>query len=471
MSCGPVAGRFCLPCLLALLFWAGGCTSYSERVAVFREQYAAADFAAAEATIDELLEDETGVDAELLAAPKLLSRDGEAADGDGELMLLEKAMARLCQGDADGAIDLLRRARDELDGQWQTSAADYVQSALLDDTWIEYAGADYEHVLVRVMLALCDLLCGAGDATAYALQVNEKQEEILRSDFGARQGYAPRQTYQRVAIGAYLEGVLAEASLAPAEAARAYERARRYGGKRELIERADARARFGRYTAGGSGVVHVFCLAGRGPHLVEGVHPPTDLANRLATVVLTLLTRHPSALVQAPVKVPVVMVNDARPALLCVEVEGGERVFAEPLLDVNEVAVQQLEANLPWIIARALIRRGLKAGAAVVIEDRARRRERDPLAFLIAALFNLTATAVENADTRNWASLPAQIQAARLELPAGCHCLSFGAGLSAELRVAAGRDSYVVVVRPGAFGPGAVLVDGFSRVSEPQPAP
>ncbi len=471
MPCGPVAARLCLPFLLGLLLGAGGCTSYSERVAAFREQYAAADFAAAEATIDELLEDETGVDADLLATPKLLARDSEAADGDGELMLMEKAMARLGQGDADGAIDLLRRARDELDEQWQTSATDYVQSALLDDTWIDYAGADYEHVLVRVMLALSDLVCGAGDATAYAIQVNDKQEEILRSDFGARQGYAPRQTYQRVAIGAYLEGVLAEASLAPAEAARAYERALRYGGKRGLIEQAEARARSGDYTAAGSGVVHVFCLAGRGPHLVEGVHPPTDLANRLATVALTLFTRRPSALVQAPVKVPVVMVNEARPERLCIEVADGERVFAEPLLDVNEVAVQQLEANMPWIIARALIRRALKAGAAVVIEDRARRRQRDPLAFLIAALFNLTATAVENADTRNWASLPAEIQAARLELPAGRHCLKLGAGMSAEVRVSPGRDSYVLVVRPGDFAPGAVLVDSSSRVAEPEAAP
>jgi hypothetical protein len=290
---------------------------------------------------------------------------------------------------------------------------------LSDDTARDYAGADYEHVLVRAMLAIADLLSGGQDAFAYAVQIGTKQEEILGSDFGEEQGYKPREKYRRIAIGAYLEGVIQEAEHQPGEAARAYQRAKQYGGDSPLLDAAIQRTVFGRFAREGCGVVHVFYLGGRGPHLIEGVDVATDQASKLAGIVIALLRDRGSAFLQAPIKVPVVAVTDRTLAPLAI---GGDAIgneFTTPLVDVNDVAIEQLDANLPWIQARALVRRGLKSFASAIAEMKFDERQSNGLAFLTAAMLNYIATATENADTRNWTSLPASFQAARLELPAG----------------------------------------------------
>ncbi len=449
------------------------CVSYSDRLQAFRTSYGSGEFHAAEAEVDAVLAKETGVDARLLTQPRALSRLPEVSSDDGYLLLLEKGMARIGEDDADGAIDLFRRARNELDAHWRADAVDFMKSALIDDTQLDYAGADYEHVLVRVMLTLCDLLEGGQDAIAYSLQINEKQEAILGSSFGVEQGYAPRQHYRRVAIGAYLEGVIQEARLDPNEAARAYRRAVEYGCDATLVKDALERAEHGRYSAPGNGVIHVFFLSGRGPSLIETVHPPTDQAVALASIGITLATGHGAALAQAPVRVPAILVSDAAPRPLEVSVAGVAPAHGETLVDVNVVAEEQLEANLPWILARAMVRRTLKAVTIAAFEGHEKKHQNDGLATFLAVIASLVWTSTENADTRNWSSLPAEIQAARLEAPAGtCH-LRVGDAMSADLRVTAGRDSYVVVLQPNLTRPGTIHVDSWSRVEsaprEPSP--
>lgn len=453
-----------LPALLLTLLAASGCATYSERTAEFRSRFAIADFAGAEAALDRLLVDDVGVPTATVADAKALARVEEVADDDGYLLLLEKGMTRLARGDADGAIELWRRARDELDRHYVNAPADYLQSILTDDTALEYSGADYEHVMVRALLALADLTTGGADAHAYAIQIGEKQEEILGSDFGAEQGYAPRREYQRVAIGAYLEGILWEGENAPSEAALSFTRALSYSGDSPFLRAALDRARFGRYAPAGHGVVHVFRLVGRGPELVEAVHQPTDLASKLANVAITLVSDRGAALVQAPVKVPAVRRIDWSCPPLPIGISGGAAVDTVALLDVNAVAEQQLAANLPWIAARALIRRSVKAVSAAYVEEAVRRKDqKHEIAFVIGALANLAWTALERADTRNWSTLPAEIQVARLELPAGRHDLHLGPALQAPILVAAGHDTYVVVLQPSPALPGVALVDVYSR--------
>ncbi|MBK6939201.1 MAG: hypothetical protein IPH13_03205 [Planctomycetes bacterium] len=439
-----------------------GCASYSQELQEYRLRYGAGEFASAEAALDERIADETGIANELLQQPKTLARAEDVADGNGHLLLLEKAMTRLGQGDPDGCIELLRRARDELDARYATSAVEAVKMTLSDDTARDYAGADYEHVLVRAMLALADLVSGGQDAFAYAVQIGTKQEEILGSEFGAEQGYKPRELYRRIAIGAYLEGVIQEAEHQPSEAARAYQRAKQYGGDSALLDAAIQRTVFGRYAREGCGVVHVFYLGGRGPHLVEGVDVATDQASKLAGIVIALLRDRGSAFLQAPIKVPVVAVTDRTLAPLAI---GGDAIgneFTTPLVDVNEIAIEQLEANLPWIQARALVRRGLKSFASAIAEMKFDERENNGLAFLTAAMLNYIATATENADTRNWTALPASFQAARIEVPAGDREFVFDGTTRVRVRVAAGHESYVVFLRTAPTSRGAVLIDKFS---------
>jgi hypothetical protein len=478
---------------LAAAALSAGCASHAERIAGFRESWGAGNYDGAEQAIDQLISSESGAPLETVQKTSALDDAINAGSGNTYLLLLEKAMARLAHGDAGSCVRVLVKARNELDKHYQTNFADYFKSALSDDESMAYAGADYEHIMVRVLLAVTDLLTGTGDAYAYALQVGEKQEEIINSPFGdEKQKYHPRKQYQRVAMGAYVQGVINEANLYASEAALAYQRGLGYEGGAarpagapplppeqvaaiqsasqsagSVLRNSLERAQSGSYAPAGSGVVHVFYLGGRGPHLEATTQNPTTQAVALASIGITLVSGSVSQLGQAAVKVPMVVVNDWMVPPLPVSVDGGPAAAStSTLLDVNLVARQQLDANMPGIVARAVVRRAVKGAAGAVVE-----KQGGQFGQLLGFLTTAIATGVERAETRNWVSLPAQIQVARVPVGEGPHRLSFGGSMEVSVRVAAGHDTYVVVLRPNLAFPGVVLVDRASFVEAPAPPP
>jgi hypothetical protein len=457
--------------LLLLLALAGACRSYSDKLAEFRGRYLQGDFAGADEAVNGLIAKESGSKPEAVAQSNAL--DVKSAKGDTYLLLLDKAMTQLALGRPDVAVELMRKSRDQLDAHESKSVKDYFAAALTDDTALDYAGADYELILVRVMLCLCDLLVHssqtAGDAYAYALQVGEKQQQILESPLGEDIGYKPRQEYRRVGIGAYLQGVILEATGSRDGAARAYQRCVGYEPGVRIAEEALARAQGGRYAEPGEGVLHVFRLAGPGPFYATGSSPPTELALRLAQLAAAIVTDSYVPLMQTEVPVPVLAA--AVPAVPPLEVSAFDRTTAtEPILDINMVAAQQLEKMMPLIVARAVVRRAIKAGATtagseVIGHNNRKNQDAIELGF---ALANLLWTAAERADTRSWSSLPAQIHAARLPLPAGVHAVRLGPDMGVDLRISPGRDTYIILVQPDPGRPGVVLVD---RLSQPGSGP
>jgi len=456
---------------VALLFLALGlalgCRSYSDKLTEYRVQYARGDFAGADVTIDRLIAKESGADENEVARSGGL--DANAGKGNTHLLLLEKAMTQLALGRPDVSIELMRRARDELDSHESRTAGEFFKSVLTDDQARDYAGADYELVLVRVMLCLSDLLVNSsqtgGDAYAYALQVGQKQQELVESPLGDDIGYKPRQEYKRVGIGAYLQGVILEATGARDGAAKAYTRCTGYEPGFQLGHEALARATEGRYAAPGEGVLHVFYLGGPGPFYAQGTRPPTELAFRIAQIMAAVVADSYVPLTQADVPVPVLAVQalDVPPLQVTA---GGRTATTETLLFVNQVAGQQLDAMMPLIIARAVVRRAVKTAVTTVGSEavkRNNRKKKGDWAELGFALANLIWTSAERADTRSWSSLPAEIQVARLPLPEGVYPVHFGPGMEAEVKIGAGRDTYAVVIRPDPARPGAVLVDRLSR--------
>ena len=463
-----------LRALLVALALAAGCRSYSDKLAEFRGHYLQGDFAGADEAVNRLIAKESGAKAEAVAQSNAL--DIKAGKGDTYLLLLDKAMTQLALGRPEVAIKLMRTARDQLDAHESKSVAQYFAAVLTDDTALDYAGADYELILVRVMLCLSDLIVHssqtAGDAYAYALQVGEKQEQIIGSPLGEDIGYKPRQEYRRVGIGAYLQGMILEATGARDGAARAYERCVGYEPGVPIAEEALTRTTEGRYAAPGEGVLHVFRLAGPGPLYATGTSPPTDFALRLAQLAAAIVADSYVPFMQTDVPVPVLAVAPFATAPLEVSAFG-RTAASEPLLDVNMVAGQQLEKMMPMILARAVVRRAVKAAATTVGSEAIGRKNKNNTADAVElgfALANLLWTAAERADTRSWSSLPAQIQVARLPLPAGVHAVRLGPGMGADLRIAAGRDAYILVIQPDPGRPGAVLVDRHSRVADTGPA-
>jgi hypothetical protein len=480
--------------LAAAALSSSGCQSHADKIAAYREAWGAGSFEAAENELDNVIASESGASVEVVAKSSALDPAVNAASGNTYLLLLEKAMVRLARGDAPSCVKVLLKARDELDKHYESTFKDFFGSAMGDDESRAFAGADYEHIMVRVLLAVTDLLTGEGDAYAYALQVGEKQEEIINSPLGEeKQKYYPRKMYQRVAVGAYVQGVINESNLYASDARIAYERGLGYAGgsagrpagmpaveaaqvaaassvaqsATALLRGAMERAAGSRYAPDGCGVLHVFYLGGKGPHLEATTENPTAQAVALAAVGATLVTGKISQLGQAAVKVPKVVVSDWNVPPLPVCADGAAAAAStSTLLDVNLVARQQLDANMPGITARALVRRALKGAVGAGIEAQG-----SDMAKLFGFLFTAISTGVERAETRNWVSLPAQIQVARVPLGEGQHRVSFGPGMDTNVRVARGRDTYVIVLRPNLMLPGVILVDKFSAVAAPPPPP
>ncbi|MEO0652923.1 MAG: hypothetical protein AAFZ65_19770, partial [Planctomycetota bacterium] len=452
--------------ILAATAMAVGCSA--PRHAEFTRAYQAGDLVGAEAIVDELIADDGGAKLEDVTASKGLSGDIDVGRKDTYLYLLEKASVRLAFDDPDTALDLLRRSRDVLDEKLGSSDVEgYFKAVLTDDRSIDYVGADYEHVLVPTYLALAEIVDGGQERLPYAFQISAKQEQIAQLDFGEGkdgQGYNPRKDYRRVPIGKYLEGVILEDERSFDEAEKAYLTALQMaGGSSPLIEAGIARCNGELRAEKGDGLLHVLYLGGRGPTLVESTSPVTELARTLAQIGAIFGGVDEGAFGQAPVPVPAVQVNDSNVPPLSVASEAGG-LRTEPLMDVNRVALEQLEARMPWIVARAVVRRAAKQTAASVAADAAIE---DPFANALTKIFATAAlTGGERADTRSWTALPASFQATQTFLPAGVQLVDVGPLRGVPVRIRTGYASFLVVVQPNLALEPIVLVDRKSRVPE-----
>jgi hypothetical protein len=106
---------------------------------------------------------------------------------------------------------------------------------------------------------------------------------------------------------------------------------------------------------------------------------------------------------------------------LSVSIDGKWSGQTETLTDIGKMAEEQFEAVKPQIIGRAVVRRTLKKGIVYGTKEAV---DANSWAGLAMDLGGMVWEALETADTRCWNLLPAEIQVARIEVPAGEHQLS-----------------------------------------------
>ncbi len=443
---GKGKSRLCLAtyCLIALT----GCSTYADRVRNVRSEFHAGNLNAAEQFVSNEL-------------PK--KRRAKEAD----VLKLERAMVELCSGRAADSEKTLREVRDQFDFLEQKSLAEGAASFLTDDTHRAYAGEDYEKILIRAFLALSNLMRDATDAGAYALQVNDKQQAII--DAGSKDGQDnPKLAYKRVALGAYISGVLREATHRDYDdAARSIQLVANWEPEFASAKQDLERVQNGRHSAPGNGVLYVFTLVGRGPYKEERYEVPTQAAMLVADHILSAFAKHTITPTFAPVKVPVVVVPNNRTKSVRVTVDDNFVGQTETITDVGDLAQRQFEAIFPQIMARTVVRRAVKKGSLYGTKE-ALHVDNPLVEFAIDAA-GVAWEATENADTRCWGLLPDKIQVRRVELPAGKHQLALqpatisgqpvGGSKSAEFEISDGRNTYVLANFPGRDLVGKILVN------------
>ena len=392
-----------------------------------------------------------------------LGKGLEADPSNAHVWRLEQGVVQLALGRPRDSIQNLRSARDRLDDLGGTNAAEWLGSVLLDDRQLDYAGYDYEHVLVRALLALADLMGGGTDADAYALQVLERQRQIIGS-WEEREGQNPKHRYKLVAFGSYLRAILAEERPTSLDVARrafaevaALEPA--YPAAQADLERVNG----GVHSQRGHGVVYVLGLVGRAPYRVEVNEPVTQAALAIAQWIWAVSRDHATIPNITQVGIPGLAYHRDNPTEVLVRTAGGDAGATATVTDVEQLARVELDAMRDSIVARAVLRRAFKItlteGAKELVSDKNRRRH-DNTADLIdlgISLLGLFWTGLEEADLRCWSLLPAKFQSLRLELPIGDHELELvpaiggrpsGPARRVQVHVRDGRNTYVVCLAP-----------------------
>jgi hypothetical protein len=454
---------------ISILIVVAGCASFGERHLKIRNDFEQGKLEAAQNEINKSLKKK---------------RRGEA-----DLLKLNQAVIELCNGKPQEAEKLLREVRDHFDRNEKELAAKTTEKAvsmLLDDNTVSYAGEDYEKVLIRVFLALSNLMYDGTDAPAYALQIGQKQNEIIKNgtlkDPNNHQKTLnlKAESYRQVAIGPYLFGVMQEATLRNYDdVTRAYATVCNWEPDFTQGQRDLERSKTGFHCAPGNGVVYIFGLVGAGPYKLQQNCEVLQAAQFLTTALLATSSQRPIVPDFAPVMIPVVVRPREVVPSLVVSIDGKWSAQTETLTDIGRMAEEQFEAVKPQIIARAVIRRALKKG---IVYGSKEITDANPWISLAMELGGILWESMETADTRCWNLLPAEIQVARIEVPAGEHRISLqssgrtfslsannyrnsphstrlGTEHSRTIRVDAGRNTYVLANFPANSLIGEIIVN------------
>lgn len=368
---------------------------------------------------------------------------------------LDLAIAQLAAGEPAEAEHLLREARDAFDQQPKFNPLTETHALLTDDTKRTYSAAGYEQVMLRAMLSMCSLAKDGSDAESYAMQAQMRQTELAQQ--AEERGLKVQKAFQPVALAPYLRGVLRESTHHDYDdAAKAYQLVSLWQPSFSPAEGDFQRASEGLHCQPGNGVLYVFACVGRGPVLEEQVAQTTSDALRIASLAVDSASGQTALPRISSVPIPAVVIP-ASPAFgVGVRVNDQPAAATATLTDVAQLALAQSEAERPWTIARAVMRRVAKETA---IKTTTNALNMDgQAAGIVAFAAGSVWESREKADLRCWGLLPREIQVARIELPAGAHkidlqvlgsqALPIGPAATQHVVIRDGGNSYLLVFAP-----------------------
>jgi len=365
------------------------------------------------------------------------------------------AMVEIVSGNTTAAMRSLRDLRDQFDEQDVTAPVGDIVSVFADDNARSYRPAGYERVMIRSMLALCSLAVEDGDAESYALQAQMLQTELARQ--AEQRGLASATTvYQSLALAPYLRGVLREATMHDYDdAIRAYQLVSHLEPRFVPAQSDIERCMSGIHSPPGHGVLYVIALVGRGPILEPVEAEATTAALQIASQIQSIASRDQLRLPNlVSVKVPKAVIPYSPATALSLDSSGVWLGATQPLVDIGLMAVQQCEAEMPWTIARAIVRRVTKE---VTVSQATKMVGMDGLGRDVATFAAINAWSMtEQADTRCWGLLPREVQVLRAELPKGTHRIGLtvvgpvgnkvGGTKFADIEIRDGKNTYVTVM-------------------------
>jgi hypothetical protein len=337
---------------------------------------------------------------------------------DAPLYFLNKGMLLRLNNRFADSNDALESARRLIEKVEAVSVTEQTSAFLVNDTTHSYEGEDFEKVLLHLYKALNYLdLQQPNEARVEAQQIDVKIRELNGSSSG---GALTEEAFARYLTGIIYEN-LGEWSDAMIDYRKAYEAFGLYKKKYNVALPASLKYALLRLTerqglsdelksfreefkitdwpsvasreVNGEFILtlHSGLVALKGEVASHALDPSSGRLIRVALPVY-----HPRT----------VQVTQARLHI------GDQTVQLDLVEDVTALAIKSLESHMVAITARTVARAAVKYRVAKEAE------KRNPGAGL---LMNIAGVVLEQADTRSWSSLPAQIQLGRVSLPPGTY--------------------------------------------------
>ena len=335
-----------------------------------------------------------------------------------------------------------------------------IGSYLISDKTRRYDGQDYEKVMLSTRLTLNHIMLGNFDHARIEMKKTYEREKLIEAfrekEYDALKAEADKQQTGQItqldgypmedldtpevrelkngfqnAFAHYLAGYFFEVTDEPSLAEPGYRNALQLAPGKAIIQSALEGIGKSRLDPGKSDVLFVI-ETGFAP-IIDSLNIPIPIPRKNGVVItpLSFPVIKPSSHVSVPPSLAV----------------AGRQLPVETLTNIDAMARRQLKDQMPGTILRTVIRAGFKS----LVQEQANKAH-----WLAGLIANVAAVATEQADDRNWRTLPERISVARANLPQGKHLIEFqtnAGSYQAEVEVA-GRFTIVPIRITG----GAVYV-------------
>jgi hypothetical protein len=342
-------------------------------------------------------------------------------DRDKAQYLLNLGMLKHLTGDIAGSIIDLQTATATMERLQAISVREGLGAATVNETLRAYPGSPAEQVLAQQLLTLNYLMLGDLDGA---------RVEVLKTDLLMREPVYDDKINGQLASARMIAGIVFELGAEWDNALISYRKAAALINKRKHSLPAaleDSLLRMTKRVGIQDEYQQYIAKFGR-----KASFPNKNEAEVIAIYWQGLVSQKQQAKISvyAPglnhfVSIAVPKYKGSSPpirnSLLTV---GQQQISTELLENINQLVREDLNAQMPTIVATTLVR--VVAKHEVVEQARRQDEKNNSGAAMIGIIADIATNLSEIADVRSWNTLPATIQIARLTVPIGSHPMTLG---------------------------------------------
>ena len=329
---------------------------------------------------------------------------------DAVWLLLDRATIAFAEGNLPQALLCYQKALEAIDFYSQKSSLENLEQILLQDDCKAYSGQDYEQILARVYFALA-LLQNNDYSNAYAILRQAEEVQQFKNEIRRNTPLCSEFSYLSNPVAKYLLALISEKKGDYSNAKILYRECQ------ELLNNSSIDKEFFNPSLASQGTLIFIGHNGNTPYKVTTT---ADGSLASAAALETFLACHqidPACSTFTGIPIPLLLQKTTSlPTPLFARIQ--DKTFnLEPFYDIRNVAYQENQQQIPFIIGRGIARMVLRRSTVLCAQ------EQDPCFGAFADMAMLIMNTNTPADLRTWGTLPSRIDLCRLNLAPGIYSL------------------------------------------------